>query len=444
MSRQIEMFIGQSRLAGFLAVPEAARGLVIFAHGSGSSRFSPRNRYAADYLEQRGFATLLFDLLTEAEANDRRNVFDIPLLGARVVEAIDWARSDARTFSLPIGLFGASTGAGAAIVAAAARTDEVSAIVSRGGRPDLADQALGLVRAPTILIVGGNDHDVLNLNRSAQARMKCETSLAIIPGASHLFEEAGALEQAMEATGDWFARYLVSRQLLFDDRRAAGRALAAEIAKIAKSALLRPVVYALPRGGVPVAIEIARRLNAPLDLLLVRKIGVPWQPELAAGAVVDGEQPDLVLNDDIIRAAGLTEAEIAPLAREQLEEIERRRAQYMPDRTPVSARGRTAILVDDGIATGASMEAAIKAIRRRAPLRVVVAVPVASRSAAMMMRKLVDEVVCLGTPENFGGVGEFYRDFHQLSDSEVVDLLAEHASTAAVSPGGAEAGPTKK
>lgn len=431
MSRRNEVSIGHSSLAGFLAVPEAAKGLVIFAHGSGSSRFSPRNRYAADYLERRGFATLLFDLLTESEADDRRNVFDIALLGARVVEAIDWARCDAKTFLLPIGLFGASTGAGAAIVAAAARTDDVAAIVSRGGRPDLADRALGLVRAPTILIVGGNDGEVLKLNKSAQARMNCETSLAIIPGASHLFEEAGALEQALEAAGDWFARHLVSRRPFFEDRAAAGHALAI---KLAGRAPFRPVVYALPRGGVPVAIEVARRLHAPLDLLLVRKIGVPWQPELAAGAVVDGEHPDLVLNDDIVRAARLTEAEIELAARVQLEEIERRRAQYLPGRRPVSARGRTAILVDDEVATGASMEAAIKAIRRRAPHSVVVAVPVASHSAAITLRCDVDEVVCIAAPEYFGGVGEFYRDFHQLSNSEVVDLLADYASSATVAP----------
>jgi putative phosphoribosyl transferase len=235
--------------------------------------------------------------------------------------------------------------------------------------------------------------------------------------------------------------HLFSRQRLFDDRGTAGQALADEIAKRRYS---QPVVYALPRGGVPVAIEVARRLNAPLDLLLVRKIGVPWQPELAAGAVVGGEQPDLVLNDDIVRAAGLTEAEIASLARTQLTEIERRRAQYLPDRAPISARGRTAILIDDGVATGASMEAAIAAIRKRSPLRVVVAVPVASRSAIVTLNGLVDEVICLVAPEDFGGVGAFYRDFHQLSDSEVVDLLAGYASSSAVSHGGAETIPAKK
>jgi putative phosphoribosyl transferase len=227
--------------------------------------------------------------------------------------------------------------------------------------------------------------------------------------------------------------HLFSRQRLFDDRGTAGQALADEIAKRRYS---QPVVYALPRGGVPVAIEVARRLNAPLDLLLVRKIGVPWQPELAAGAVVDGEQPDLVLNDDIVRAASL--------ARTQLTEIERRRAQYLPDRAPISARGRTAILIDDGVATGASMEAAIAAIRKRSPLRVVVAVPVASRSAIVTLNGLVDEVICLVAPEDFGGVGAFYRDFHQLSDSEVVDLLAGYASSSAVSHGGAETIPAKK
>ena len=158
----------------------------------------------------------------------------------------------------------------------------------------------------------------------------------------------------------------------FENREMAGRLLAA---RLALRAPLRPVVYALPRGGVPIAIEIAKRLNAPLDLLLVRKIGVPSQPELAAGAVVDGERPDIILNKDICRAAGLPESEVASLGAAELKEIERRRALYLPGKDPVPARGRTAILVDDGVATGASMEAAIAAVRRRAPDRIIVAAP---------------------------------------------------------------------
>lgn len=206
--RSLDVEIGRLRLPGILAIPEDPRGLVIFAHGSGSSRLSPRNAHAAACLHELSIATLLFDLLTERESADRRNVFDIPLLAARVGEAISWARDDPRTAVLPIGLFGASTGAGAALAAAASRPGEVAVVVSRGGRPDLAGDALASVRAPTLLIVGGNDLDVLALNQAARARMKCQTKLFVIPGAGHLFEEPGALDRALAAAGDWFKSYL--------------------------------------------------------------------------------------------------------------------------------------------------------------------------------------------------------------------------------------------
>jgi putative phosphoribosyl transferase len=216
--KKTDVAIGQKRLVGILAMPEAPDGLVIFAHGSGSSRFSVRNRYVADKLGQSGFATLLFDLLTEAEGDDRRNVFDIPLLGARVVEAIDWAGADPRTSGLPIGLFGASTGAGAAIVAAALRPDPVTAIASRGGRPDLAGRALGEVRAPTLLIVGGEDREVLALNASARKAMHCKSSLKVVPGAGHLFEEQGALDQALAAAAEWYKSHLRGNRSLSRDK----------------------------------------------------------------------------------------------------------------------------------------------------------------------------------------------------------------------------------
>ncbi|GAB4357452.1 MAG: hypothetical protein Kow0026_17780 [Oricola sp.] len=200
--------IGIRKLGGILAVPDGASGIVIFAHGSGSSRFSPRNTFVAETLRQRGFATLLFDLLSESEALNRRNVFDIPLLGERVAEAVEWARGQDGTKGLPIGLFGASTGAAAALVAAAELPDKVGAVVSRGGRPDLAGQALFRVAAPTLLIVGGHDYEVIDLNREAQAMMRCETRLAIVPGATHLFEEEGTLEQVVDLAGAWFADHL--------------------------------------------------------------------------------------------------------------------------------------------------------------------------------------------------------------------------------------------
>lgn len=183
-------------------------GLVIFAHGSGSSRFSPRNRHAARLLQSAGLATVLFDLLTPVESEDRRNVFDIPLLAARVEAAIAWAKAEPELAALPIGLFGASTGAGAALMAAAARPQDVAAVVSRGGRPDLAADALPRVSAPTLLIVGGEDRDVLALNEAARQRMTCKVELVVVPGASHLFEEPGALDQALGAARDWFVAHL--------------------------------------------------------------------------------------------------------------------------------------------------------------------------------------------------------------------------------------------
>lgn len=203
-----DVAVGRAALPGRLSVPEHPRGLVIFAHGSGSSRLSPRNIHAAERLEQHGFATLLFDLLTPGESADRRNVFDIPFLASRVTEAIAWASADPRVAAWPIGLFGASTGAGAAIVAAAERADEVRAVVSRGGRPDLADQALARVAAPTLLIVGGEDREVIALNRNAQSMMRCPTKLVIVPGAGHLFEEPGTLDAALDAVVAWFDAHL--------------------------------------------------------------------------------------------------------------------------------------------------------------------------------------------------------------------------------------------
>jgi putative phosphoribosyl transferase len=205
--RKSEVAIGSRRLGGALEIPENPIGLALFAHGSGSSRFSPRNAFVAEALRERGFATLLMDLLTRNEARDRRNVFDIPLLAARVVEAIDWAAAEPALAALPIGLFGASTGAAAALAAAAQRPQRIGAVVSRGGRPDLAGDALGEVRAPTLLIVGGLDHEVLELNKAA-LRLLPDARLDVVPGATHLFEEPGTLERVVALAAGWFAAKL--------------------------------------------------------------------------------------------------------------------------------------------------------------------------------------------------------------------------------------------
>ena len=197
-------------LPGRLALPESARGLVLFAHGSGSSRFSPRNQHVATVLHESWIGTLLFDLLTEQEAADRVNVFDIALLGERLAAAIAFIRSRERTAFLPLGVFGASTGAAAALVAAAHDPD-VAAVVSRGGRPDMAGAALGRVHCPTLLIVGGRDEEVLALNQHALEHLGGAKQLAVIPGATHLFEEPGTLDEAARLAAEWFARHLHSR-----------------------------------------------------------------------------------------------------------------------------------------------------------------------------------------------------------------------------------------
>jgi dienelactone hydrolase len=211
-SRDVTVPVGAVAFEGALTIPVGARGLIVFAHGSGSSRFSPRNRNVARALNAAGFATLLIDLLTAPEnARDVSTAefrFDIPLLARRLVFALGWVSSQPATRALPIGLFGASTGAAAALIAAATRPGLVRAVVSRGGRPDLAGAALEEVSAPTLLIVGGDDAQVITLNRQAARRLRCAHELAIVAGATHLFEEWGALDRVTELATNWFQHYL--------------------------------------------------------------------------------------------------------------------------------------------------------------------------------------------------------------------------------------------
>jgi len=211
---EVQIQAGQAALSGNLHIPDGAAALVLFAHGSGSSRHSPRNQFVARTLNNAGLATLLFDLLTpEEESIDARTAelrFNIGLLAERLVHATKWAKQQEQTRDLRIGYFGSSTGGGAALVAAAEVTEDVGAVVSRGGRPDLADEALPKVQAPTLLIVGGNDDVVIELNEQARDRMRCEVKLEIVPGATHLFEEPGALEKVAQVASNWFVKHIGS------------------------------------------------------------------------------------------------------------------------------------------------------------------------------------------------------------------------------------------
>jgi putative phosphoribosyl transferase len=209
---EIQIPIGKNTLFGNLTIPKGAKGIALFAHGSGSSRFSPRNQYVAQIFNDACIATLLMDLLTQAEeAEDIYTAeyrFDIPLLADRLIAAIDWLQQNSQTAKLHIGIIGSSTGAAAALIAAAKKPDAVTTVVSRGGRPDLAGDALSYVKAPTLLIVGGDDTEVIELNRGAMAQMRCPKQLELVPGATHLFEEPGTLQQAAQLAKNWFQTYL--------------------------------------------------------------------------------------------------------------------------------------------------------------------------------------------------------------------------------------------
>lgn len=209
---EVRISAGSVMLSGELQVPNEATGIVLFAHGSGSSRFSPRNQYVARVIREAGVGTLLFDLLTrEEEAIDtltRRVRFDISLLARRLVDVTNWLARHPETSQFRPGYFGSSTGGGAALVAAAALGEKVGAVVSRGGRPDLAGDALPLVKAPTLLVVGGRDYQVIEMNREALTQLRCEKNLEIVPGATHLFEEPGTLAQVAHLAADWFRKYL--------------------------------------------------------------------------------------------------------------------------------------------------------------------------------------------------------------------------------------------
>ncbi len=208
--------------------------------------------------------------------------------------------------------------------------------------------------------------------------------------------------------------------MAFKDRRAAGRKLAAALAGYESQ---QPVILALPRGGVPVAAEVAAKLKAPLDLILVRKIGVPFQPELAMGAVVDGGSPIVVRNEEIVRDAGIDEQEFKAICDRELAEIERRRLRYLGNRERAEVTGRTAIVIDDGVATGATTRAALQATRIRQPKKLILAVPVAPTDTLAAMRQDADDVICLEDHQIFGAIGFYYRDFSQVSDDEVIEIL---------------------
>lgn len=468
--REQEILVGPHRLPGILAIPDSPSGLVLFAHGSGSSRLSRRNQAVARDLQEAGIATLLFDLLTEDEAEDRRKVFDIELLAERLQEAADAVAMMPELQNVNLGYFGASTGAAAALVAAARQPQRVKAVVSRGGRPDLAATYLPRVRAATLLIVGGADEPVIEMNQDAAVQLTCECRLVIIAGATHLFPEPGALEEVSRLARDWFLNHLGSPAQsrgpgaveetpptesgdcagqadpplsflddfighVFRNREEAGRLLAAQLKGME---LKDPLVLGVPRGGVVVGAALARELGAELDVVLSRKLRAPQQPELAIGAVA--EDGSIYLTDEARWIEDLSDDYLSNERAYQMAEIERRRQLFRSVRPPARLEGRTVIVTDDGIATGSTIIAALEVIRAQHPHETIVAAPVAAPSRLEIIRPLCDKIVCLRSPEMFWGIGQFYADFTQIEDAQVVEILREFAEAArareAVAPSG--------
>jgi putative phosphoribosyl transferase len=434
VDKDIRLSASGVSLMATLQEPPSARGVVVFAHGSGSSRFSPRNRKVAEGLHAAGLATVLLDLLTpEEEAEDRLTSqwrFNIPLLGQRLTSVVDGLRTEEIGMaSMPVGLFGASTGAAAALMTASDRPDTIRALVSRGGRPDLAFQGLPRVRCPTLLIVGELDREVMALNRQAIRRLSVPHRLAIISGATHLFAEPGALETVTALAKDWFREHLMPAPMVFHpplwrSRQEAGAALADRL-RAQEWPTEQTVLLALPRGGVPVGAEVARRLGLPLATWSVRKVADPSWPELAIGAVAAGGV--MVWRDGGERAAHNQER----LARQQgwLQEEERelaRRQALFGDPDPHHLQGRHLVVIDDGIATGMTVRAALLSLKRLQPASLTLAVPVVDREVAEELAPLVNRLEALALVDDLRAVGLWYEDFNQLSDGEVIALLGQN------------------
>lgn len=424
-------------LPGQWVRPDHAEGLVLIVQVGWPERQTARIERLVSALQKQGLATLSFELFTAAEIADRTSAYDLKLMSERVRAARAAVREIDMLAELPICLLGLANGAAAALQFATLPNAEIAAIACCGGRPDLARDALPRVRTPTLIVTGDRDEAVLDFNRAAWARLEGPKRLSEIAGAGQFLEGAAALDQAAGQIAAWFlsaaraAPKAPPRALepttpeVFAHRAEAGRLLALRLLPYSQR---MPVVLALPRGGVPVGVEIARALRAPLDVMIARKIGLPWEPELAIGAIAEGAPPEIVLNEDVLRVAGLSQDDIARLARVEMDEMVRRQSMYRRNRSPVGVEGATAILVDDGLATGATMRAAVRAIARRKPARIIVAVPVAAPDRLNEIRREVDEIICLRAPENFRAVGQSYRDFSPVGDETVVAMLAPFAS----------------
>src|SRR5574341_1773073 len=446
--RELTVIISTEKLEGDLAIPAQAKAIILFAHGSGSSRHSTRNQYVAQVLNDVGFATLLADLLTSEEkavdARTRHLRYDVELLAKRIEVITSWLLQQPETRNLDIGYFGSSTGAAAALLTASS-IGVVKAIVSRGGRPDLAESVLPDITAPTLLIVGARDEPVIRINRRALKELrKAEArDLVIIPGATHLFEETGRMEEVAKVASEWFECYLLKTGRKFENKYASSRAAglwsalkdrsiqirfkdSASAGEILASALGEyrnkggVTVMGIARGGFMVAYAVARKLGAPFDIVVARRLRSPYNSENAIGAVA--QDGSLYMDENAVQEQNVSKEYIESEITEQNKEIERRLVLYRPHKREYDITGKMVILVDDGAATGATVVAAARWIKKHKPVCLVVAFPTASKDAARLLRSEADQVEIIKSPSKFGSVEQFYQDFAEVTDDSILSL----------------------
>ncbi len=460
---------------GDLAIPTAAKAVILFAHGSGSSRHSTRNQYVAEVLNKAGFATFLVDLLSseekDADIHGRHIRYDIELLTRRFKEATKWLLQEPQTRNLKIGYFGSSTGAAAAIIAAASFSDNnnsiVKSLVLRGGRPDLSEEQLQMIIAPTLLIVGGSDdRSIIEINKRALRELKNakDSELAVIPGAGHLFKEAGKMEEVAKIAEEWFEKYLLCTgkkfenkytqkmksysillsifkdrphfQVKFKNRVAAGEILAASLRKYRKekeeedtSATI--TVIGIARGGVVVADAVAKKLAAHnFDIVIPKKLRAPNNSENAIGAIM--QDGSVYLETTLLESMNISDQYLEMEKSEQKKEIDRRMGLYRPQiEKEYNIKGRTVILIDDGAATGATVIAAAGWIRKQNPKRLIIGLPVAPSQIKRVLMQHADALEIIDAPSNFTSVEQFYQNFDVVADQEMIRLLEQYRKTAA-------------
>jgi putative phosphoribosyl transferase len=440
-------------LEGSLTIPLGAQAIVLFAHGSGSSRYSSRNKLIGTALNNHGIATLLVDLLSEDEKRideeTKQLRYNIELLAERFAAISNWLNEQPETRDLQVGYFGSSTGAAAALVAAS-RLGNVKAIISRGGRPDLVGESiLHQIRASTLFIVGSNDTCVIAMNKRAFKSLHNTEAkeLAIIPGAGHLFEEPGKMEEVANVATNWFGCHLLRTnkktfhsknvritireflsslwdmhafQLKFKDRFAAGEILSSKLRRY-KNNQGGVTVIGIAKGGVVVADPIAEKLNADFDIIVPRKLRSPHNSENAIGSIM--QDGSVYLDTSTLKNQNNISNEYIDIEKlEQKKEMERRLSTYRPYSGEYKIRSRTVILVDDGVATGATMIAAARWIRKQEPKQLIMAAPVAPRHVVERLKEEADEIEVIRNPLNFKVVEQFYQHFAAISDDQILQI----------------------